>query len=514
VRLTLAAHEPRLALRLLEAADMAAGLSPVQRAELLIEAHSMSGSIASVERVIAAAWDDEWPDEQRVRVTKRWADGRFYVSGDLPGALAAYASARARVTDVEAISAVDAGRAGLLAAAGRPAEALEVINTLRWPTSPRTRVEIAGARATSLLSVGRYGEAIEMVRQAAADQARLPDWQARRGIAQHLVNEAHALAYAGHYAEARQLLEPAAARALQTSAMGAWTWFAMALAEVERDTGRGEEAVRRFAEVADTAPRVGQHAALVWAHVGVAQGHLLLGRCAEAAAALELADAAGDSPVATSATTRERTRAWLDACRGDLLSARERIRQTRVSVHRDGLLIFEAALLHDLVRLGRPDEAIDRLELLATTIEGPLVSIHAAHARALLDGDVALQRSVVSRYEEIDALVFAAECAAELSDLHRARDEARLATAARQWAADIAHRAGGLATPTLSRGAGVEPLTPREREVALLAAAGRSSRAIGQHLGMATRTVDTHLARVYRKLGVTGRADLADALGS
>jgi len=111
-------------------------------------------------------------------------------------------------------------------------------------------------------------------------------------------------------------------------------------------------------------------------------------------------------------------------------------------------------------------------------------------------------------------LVFAAESAAELSDLHRARDEARLATAARQWAADIAHRAGGLATPTLSRGAGVEPLTPREREVALLAAAGRSSRAIGQHLGMATRTVDTHLARVYRKLGVTGRADLADALGS
>jgi DNA-binding CsgD family transcriptional regulator len=30
---------------------------------------------------------------------------------------------------------------------------------------------------------------------------------------------------------------------------------------------------------------------------------------------------------------------------------------------------------------------------------------------------------------------------------------------------------------------------------------------------MSTRTVDTHLARVYRKLGVSGRAGLAAALG-
>ena len=50
--------------------------------------------------------------------------------------------------------------------------------------------------------------------------------------------------------------------------------------------------------------------------------------------------------------------------------------------------------------------------------------------------------------------------------------------------------------------------------MALLAAAGRSSRDIGEHLGLSTRTVDTHLARVYRKLGITGRAELAAALES
>jgi DNA-binding CsgD family transcriptional regulator len=45
-----------------------------------------------------------------------------------------------------------------------------------------------------------------------------------------------------------------------------------------------------------------------------------------------------------------------------------------------------------------------------------------------------------------------------------------------------------------------------------LAARGRSSVEIGEHLHLSPRTVDTHLARVYRKLGITGRTELAAAL--
>jgi DNA-binding CsgD family transcriptional regulator len=289
-------------------------------------------------------------------------------------------------------------------------------------------------------------------------------------------------------------------------------WFDMALAEIARDTGRANEAIRRFHEVAEIAPKVGQHAALVWAHVGVAQGHLLRGECAEAAAALQRADQVGDSPVATSVATRERTRAWLLACRGDLASARQHIRETIVPMRQDEMYIFELTLLHDLVRLGVPQEAVGRLEALAGCIDGPVAAIHADHARALVAHDVVAQADVVDRYEAIDSLCLAAEAAAELADLHRARAESRLATAAQQRSIDIAQRAGGLHTPVLARGAGVEPLTAREREVALLAVGGRSSRAIGDHLRLSTRTVDTHLARVYRKLGITGRAELAAAL--
>jgi DNA-binding CsgD family transcriptional regulator len=440
------------------------------------------------------------------------ADTRFYRDGDLTGALAMHADARGRVKDPEIAAAIDARRAGLLAEAGRPADALELLDSMDDVGTPMTLVELAGARATCLIALGRFDEARSSAKKAASMQAALSDASSRRGIARHLMNEAHALAYAGHYAEARAMLLPAADRARSTAALHAWVWFEMALAEIARDTGRGHEAVRRFAEVADVAPTVGQDAALVWAHVGVAQGHLLLGRCEEAAAALARADEAGYSPVATSWGTRERARAWLDACRGDLSSARERVRETLATVEPDGVRAFEVALLHDLVRLGVPEEAVDGLAALAGVVDGPLVGAHLDNARALLDRDPVVLGAVVDRYEHIDALALAAEAAAELADLHRAREENRLATAARQRANDLAERAGGIQTPVLARGAGVEPLTAREREVALLAANGRSTREIADRLGVSTRTVETHLARVYRKLGVSGRAELTTSL--
>lgn len=54
-------------------------------------------------------------------------------------------------------------------------------------------------------------------------------------------------------------------------------------------------------------------------------------------------------------------------------------------------------------------------------------------------------------------------------------------------------------------------LTPREAEVAALARGGMSDREIADHLVLSVRTVETHLARVYRKLGITSRRDLTSA---
>ena len=55
---------------------------------------------------------------------------------------------------------------------------------------------------------------------------------------------------------------------------------------------------------------------------------------------------------------------------------------------------------------------------------------------------------------------------------------------------------------------GAEALTRREREVASLAAQGLSAKEIAAELAIGERTVETHLARVYAKLGLASKIDL------
>jgi DNA-binding CsgD family transcriptional regulator len=69
-----------------------------------------------------------------------------------------------------------------------------------------------------------------------------------------------------------------------------------------------------------------------------------------------------------------------------------------------------------------------------------------------------------------------------------------------------------------SRGTGGGPgeLTRREKEVVDLAVEGLTAKEIGQRLFIGERTVESHLARAYAKLGVSSRVELvrkAAALG-
>jgi len=79
--------------------------------------------------------------------------------------------------------------------------------------------------------------------------------------------------------------------------------------------------------------------------------------------------------------------------------------------------------------------------------------------------------------------------------LERARQELRVAGTSR--------RATFPDTPTL---------TGQEANIATAVAQGRSTREVAELLVLSPRTVETHLSSVYRKLGVTGRSGLAQAL--
>ncbi|WP_236719228.1 helix-turn-helix transcriptional regulator [Wenjunlia vitaminophila] len=55
-------------------------------------------------------------------------------------------------------------------------------------------------------------------------------------------------------------------------------------------------------------------------------------------------------------------------------------------------------------------------------------------------------------------------------------------------------------------------LTPRERQISELIAEGLSNQAVASRLCLSTRTVESHVARVYRKTGVPSRAALASLI--
>ena len=176
--------------------------------------------------------------------------------------------------------------------------------------------------------------------------------------------------------------------------------------------------------------------------------------------------------------------------------------------------------------LGREQEAArlaaEQLEL-ARAVGAPVtegISLRTAAPFApdperTLAEAISLLGQAEGRYEEALAL-------AELG-AHRRRSGRR--AAAREplrRALDIAERTGSAqlrgyaraellavgARPRRAALTGPEALTAAERQVATLAAAGRSNRQIAQQLFITRATVETHLRHAFHKLGITSRGDL------
>jgi DNA-binding CsgD family transcriptional regulator len=75
----------------------------------------------------------------------------------------------------------------------------------------------------------------------------------------------------------------------------------------------------------------------------------------------------------------------------------------------------------------------------------------------------------------------------------------------------IGYGTSGSARSPLHKGGSPEHLTGAEARVARLAAGGLSNQAIASQLGVHRRTVELHLTRAYRKLGISSRSELTVA---
>jgi DNA-binding CsgD family transcriptional regulator/tetratricopeptide (TPR) repeat protein len=139
----------------------------------------------------------------------------------------------------------------------------------------------------------------------------------------------------------------------------------------------------------------------------------------------------------------------------------------------------------------------------AATLQAALEALQATpdrlgQARVLIDlggtHRAARQRSV-AREPLLEGLAVASRCGAHALE-RRARAEL----------AAIGLR------PRRVEQTGADSLTPSERRVAELAAAGETNREIAQTLFVTEKTVETHLGRAFRKLDVTSRRQLPDVL--
>ncbi|MGW4929949.1 LuxR C-terminal-related transcriptional regulator [Agromyces sp. NPDC004153] len=180
-------------------------------------------------------------------------------------------------------------------------------------------------------------------------------------------------------------------------------------------------------------------------------------------------------------------------------------------IEQRGAVSVAAGLLHHLVRFGsraHARTAAERLARLAAASDSPAVRRRLAHARAEAAAGAADLRAVGAEWESIGHLLYAAEAYASAGQAARAAGHGREATADLQRAASLAAGCEGARTPLLRFSDGAEPLTPREREIASLAAQGLSSNEIATRLFLSPRTVNNHLQSTYAKLGIRGRHEL------
>jgi DNA-binding CsgD family transcriptional regulator len=242
-----------------------------------------------------------------------------------------------------------------------------------------------------------------------------------------------------------------------------------------------------------------------------------------------LADVRFTSPEAMLVRGRLRlTQGRIDEAIDDLYESGRRA--LALDISNPAVVPWRSLLAHALLERGQLTEArclaADELEL-AQRFGAPRaigIALRAVAAAAGGDQEIDLLREAVARLDgvRLDWARAQTDLGAALRRAGRdleARDPLRLAV-------DVAHRCGATALEERAlaelRAAGARPrrrlvagagsLTPSERRIADLAAAGHLNREIAEILVVTLATVEYHLRNAYRKLGIRSRRELATTL--
>ncbi len=519
-----AASNPAL---LLEAAGLAAARFDHELTERLARAAVDAGGGPTAVRLLAetlewqgrhaeavAVMDSEPPAQASGAERARWASIR---AGNLYWGLERTAEAeqvlqQAALAEEGGDEAV-AMLAWILLFDGRVREAVAVAGRVldRPGASAQALVWAATAAVPALGALGRLGEALAVADQGLgvvrAHPEELPWGETQLGLAR-----CQLLLGAGRLAEARAIAEggyQAAVADRSPERTGGWAGFRGLVAKAQGQVATAEASFREAVALLDEQD---PYRFMRCCLAELASVAALAGGQQAAAAWLARADARGGEANRFFDAWVELDRAWVAAGAGELTRAVRLAERAAELASASGQFTFEAAALHDMARLGAAARVRGRLEELAGLLEGRLVRVLATSAAALAVQDGAALDHVAAAFEDLGALLLAAEAAAAAGRAHRAAGRTARANAARERAAALAAACQDARTPGLGPDVFASALAPREREVAMLAAAQASSREIAARLDLSVRTVDNYLGRAYAKLGVANRAELAALL--
>ncbi|MBM0125839.1 LuxR C-terminal-related transcriptional regulator [Pimelobacter simplex] len=399
--------------------------------------------------------------------------------------------------------ALELTRAAALVAAGRSSEAEAVVGRIAplLGDSEQEQARIGLARAVPLACLGREAEATTAAERAVAFA------EATDGKVMGLCRAETRLALAtvqhlaGRYGAARTTAVQALTEAADNGDEILSRSIEFLLGRIAADAGHLASAERWLTETISGATSVGPPGMAVLARLSLtavqgAAGDLDLARTTLAQVSAELVPG---SWLALARGWSEGMASGTEATLGHVADAATR-------AHAAGNRTLAAQAWQVALEIGRADAALAPLAQLAAECDSGFIGLLAEHAAAAADRDHAGLLRISESWEGRDGLRLAAVAAAGAA---RVLGSARSAAAARARAADLVRRCDGLDLPILRAGDADSPLTPREREIAALAAAGATSKEIAAQLFLSSRTVDNHLQSVYTKLGISGRQELA-----
>jgi DNA-binding CsgD family transcriptional regulator len=334
--------------------------------------------------------------------------------------------------------------------------------------------------------------------------------------------------------EARALFEERRQRAIEVGDDEAVEALSIYLAELELRAGDVERARGHAEEAALQEGSYGEHAqgatafarALVAAYQGDADAARKL-----AERGLAQCEAQEDRIFAAANRT---ALGFLELSLGDNAAALERFQPTVDRFMDDNP--FDPGMRQNLaipdaieasIALGGLDEAESVLavwEQAGERFKRPRIHATAARCRALLaaargdlDAAIAHAETALDHHEQLPVPFERARTLIVLGTLHRRAKHKAAARAALEEAVDILDRMGVPLWAERARAevgriggrAASDGLTPTEQRVADLVAVGRSNKEVAGELFVSVRTVEANLTRVYAKLGIRSRTELA-----